>query len=87
MHNDFQFINSVELVFSKDNKTLISELKKYNDNCYKLIELYNPELIKENNIVRGEDLVIASPTFKIDEKTKSNLRGSYFKSLITNPND
>lgn len=81
MHNDFQFINSAELVFSKDKETLLSELKKYNDNCYKLIEFYNPELIKEQNIVQGEGLVITSPVLKIVGEARSNLISSYMKSL------
>ncbi|MFA0958376.1 DUF4238 domain-containing protein [Klebsiella pneumoniae] len=80
-HNDFQFINSNELVFSKDKKTLLSELKKYNDNCYKVIELYNPELIKEQNIVQGDGLVFTSPVLKIVGEARSNLISSYMKSL------
>lgn len=81
MHNDFQFINSVELVFSKDEKTLLSELKKYNDNCYKFIEFYNPELIREQSIVQGDGLVITSPVLKIVGEARSNLISSYIKSL------
>ncbi|EQA4283085.1 hypothetical protein ACX2VI_004090, partial [Cronobacter dublinensis] len=58
------------------------ELQKYNNNCYDYIQLHAPEIIDNENISRGEKLVITSPLLNIEKQARKVLRNNYIKSLI-----
>lgn len=76
-NNDWQFFQSQDFLYSRNQLQLSMGLKEYYKACYRYVESVDPAYLKRNSIRYGNRIDIARPVMAFTEVAKEQMRNLF----------
>jgi len=73
-NNNWQFIQSEDFLYSRNQSHLSAGLKDHYKTCYRYVQSVNPAYLKQNSIKFGDRIEVARPILAFSENAKQQMR-------------